>query len=448
MPTFDQIKAQLELDPFAQLMLRAELRALPSIIKSDEYIYADLHGYWQNDHVLALATNYRILIVDNNSINEIVLVEFPYTPELTFRCPTADSIVIGTEKQKIKIVNAIEEKVADFYKTIEALSKGEVFKNKIDYSVEMLDKQEVSNPFSFIMKSVEGFTQLISPNKMATNKSENFSTEEVKVQPKQPIEALMAELNQLVGLENIKEEVKRLTSVLQVEKKRIEQGIKVPERSLHSVFTGNPGTGKTTIARLLAKIFHSLDVLSKGHLMETDRSGLVAGYTGQTALKTREICEKAKGGILFIDEAYSLNSMDSYGAEAMSTILKFMEDNRDDFVVILAGYQEPMKLLIDSNPGLKSRFNKYIEFKDYTADELLQIFLIQTQKVGLEVEDAAKEKIKTYFEEQIKTKDETFGNGRLARNYFEKVYENQAIRLVKEGLETANLNLIKAEDVQ
>ncbi|MFT6204404.1 MAG: Holliday junction resolvasome RuvABC ATP-dependent DNA helicase subunit, partial [Spirosomataceae bacterium] len=169
--------------------------------------------------------------------------------------------------------------------------------------------------------------------------------------------------------------------------------------------------------------------------------------TGQTALKVREVCEKSRGGILFVDEAYALNTQDTYGPEAFNTIVKFMEDNRNDFIVILAGYESPMMELIESNPGLESRFNKYIAFTDYAPEELVDIFLLQTNKIDIKVEDEAIERLMEIFKEQYDARSESFGNGRLARNFFEKAYENQATRLINEGLDTADISLLKAIDI-
>ncbi len=189
--------------------------------------------------------------------------------------------------------------------------------------------------------------------------------------PAEPEEDPMETLDKLIGLDSIKHDVKELTDFVKIQKLRQDQGLKSVPVSLHLVFTGNPGTGKTTVARILAKLYKQIGVLSKGQLVEVDRSGLVAGYVGQTALKTQEQITKALGGVLFIDEAYALSQKDdAFGQEAIDTILKAMEDHRDDLVVIVAGYTGPMEEFINSNPGLKSRFNKYIEFTDYSWDEL------------------------------------------------------------------------------
>jgi ATP-dependent Clp protease ATP-binding subunit ClpA len=251
-----------------------------------------------------------------------------------------------------------------------------------------------------------------------------------EVQPTETLEDLLAELDQLVGLKAVKTEVRLLINLVRVENLRRERKLAVVDRSLHLVFLGNPGTGKTTVARLLARFYNVLKVVSKGHLIETDRSGLVAGYVGQTAPKVNKACDDAKGGVLFIDEAYALvtESEQDFGAEAVATLLKRMEDDRDDLIVIVAGYTEPMKKFIESNPGIRSRFNKQINFPDYTDDELMAIFeLIGTQNhYGLD--DGARAAVKSWF--AVQPRDATFGNGRTARNLFEDCVTHQASRVV------------------
>ncbi len=266
--------------------------------------------------------------------------------------------------------------------------------------------------------------------------------------PERPVEEILSELDALIGLDHVKTEVRRLTSLLRVQKLRAELDLPVIETSRHLVFVGNPGTGKTTVARLLSQLYRSLDVVTRGHLVETDRSDLVAGYVGQTATKTRAVLESALGGTVLIDEAYSLarGGENDFGREAIDTLVKFMEDHRDDLAVVVAGYPNEMGELIATNPGLESRFARTLEFPDYTTDELVEIFELISNKQQYHLTEAARIRLAEVIEAEPRGRG--FGNARFTRNVFEQGISMQAVRLSDIEVPTkGQLTALEAEDI-
>lgn len=260
------------------------------------------------------------------------------------------------------------------------------------------------------------------------------------------------ELYSLIGLLSVKKEILSLKNVILAQNKRVDAGLPSVPMSYHCVFTGNPGTGKTTVARIVAQIYKDLGVIEKGHLVECDRSSLVAGYAGQTAIKTNEVIDKALDGVLFIDEAYTLarsdgQSQDAFGQEAIDTLLKRMEDDRNRLVVIVAGYTDEMKNFINSNPGLSSRFNRYIEFPDYSAAELLEIFKRLAEKQKLVLSPEFENCLKALLTHIVSKADRSFGNGRGIRNLYEKTLVNQANRLAQKEYDVAELMKLLPEDL-
>jgi hypothetical protein len=297
-----------------------------------------------------------------------------------------------------------------------------------------------------------------APSSSISRKTPSSNVASAQVSPSAPatpvkgptLDELLAKLDKLVGLESVKTEIRTLVNVARVRELRRKEGLKVPPAGYHMVFVGPPGTGKTTIARLLGAIFHALGLLSKGHLTEVDRAELVAGYVGQTAIKTDKVVQEARGGVLFIDEAYSLapdNSDQDFGREAIETLLKLMEDHREDLVVIVAGYRDRMETFLESNPGLRSRFTRFIDFPDYSPEELALIFTRLTEEEGYALGEGALDAVKTILNREYATRKQNFGNARLVRNLFERSLTSQANRLVGGTPTRAELCTIVAADI-
>ena len=311
--------------------------------------------------------------------------------------------------------------------------------------------REGLNPLDFVTSGEPSFQEKHPVQVQTSGGEQKAEPAKVEEEKKPSFDELMEQLEDLVGLEEVKKDIKNLMNLVKVRKLRQANDLPVPPMSLHMVFLGNPGTGKTTVARLVSGLYAAIGVLSKGQLVEVDRSGLVAGYVGQTALKTQEVIKSALGGVLFIDEAYSLSSggENDFGREAIETILKAMEDHRDDLIVIVAGYTGPMEKFISSNPGLESRFNKYFFFPDYNGEQLMAIFRKQCEKNSYKLTEETEKAAVEMFTQLYEERSENFGNGRDVRNCFEDMIVRQANRVAAMDAPTKeDLMTVLPEDLQ
>jgi SpoVK/Ycf46/Vps4 family AAA+-type ATPase len=434
-------------------------------------------GKLSSAELMAYLVAYALVKQDAEKLNAAVnLWETSSEVQLQYQKITLQLLLDFTKDQKPEqlilpsILNQLDEEKGTNYlgDVINAIYKFAQAIVKADSTVDLQDLESLSLIWQLLhsyqkLESYQAGLQAVSlqaptppssPSNPGTNSGvapNQAAAAPVPEQPEEILEQALAELNDLTGMENIKEEVRTLTNFLKIQKVRAERGLAQTSVSLHAVFCGPPGTGKTTVARLMGRIYHGLGFLQKGHLIETDRTGLVAGYVGQTAKKVDDLINSALDGVLFIDEAYALVPKEAgrdFGQEAIDILLKRMEDYRDRLVIIVAGYTDEMTTFIESNPGLKSRFNRYFYFNHYKPEELLAIFERMSGKSHFHLTPSTRDKLQTMFAELYANRNSTFGNARVARNLFEKSIEQQANRLaVLSSLNDEVLTTLLPEDI-
>ncbi|MDD6137013.1 MAG: AAA family ATPase [Lachnospiraceae bacterium] len=441
----------LSLEPFVRSDIGPETGELSSqyydltmlYVSTFNYIGTDLiscNNGTTNGELEALSSYIEML---KRNIEEIREKMAAYKPTIAFKP--------GSSVRKEELPDYSDEEMLEYQEDL--ISGDRILKdtNKAsgelgrEYKTLQLRDKEISRQLDEAVKSSA------SVSAKAESKAEGQAATAIDVDEIN-IGNLLEELNSLIGMESVKHEINNLVNLLKICKIRQEKGLQLPPTTNHMVFLGNPGTGKTTVARILSKIYKGLGILSKGHLVEVDRSGLVAGYMGQTAEKVMEVVEEAKGGILFIDEAYALSSNKQdgdFGQEAIDILNKAMEDYRDDLIVIAAGYHDEMQDFLDANPGLRSRFNRTIRFPDYTAEELVVIMTNRATKLDYHFSEEALDFVKHKFEKTLQFPPNNFGNARSVRNYLDRVINNQANRLVVEtDYDEEELTTLSLKDVE
>lgn len=390
---------------------------------------------WQEASFIRDYLDYDLTVDD---IHQIIIDNEIYSTEFEEKVPLSMKVLVNVDNALYKANGYNDQLGSELLLTLfEGLGKeflacdADVSENEIrDLSIYLTMLRNYID--CEVNSKNDNSVNIESKNYIEKNSKDNDQQNNEIMENDESLEELLEELNSLTGLDDVKKDVNSLINLLQIRKIREERGMKQMPMSLHLVFSGNLGTGKTTVARLLAKIYCKLGVLTQGHLVEVDRSGLVGGYVGQTAIKVQDVIQKSLGSILFIDEAYSLTANkgeNDYGLEAVDTLLKGMEDHRDNLVVIVAGYPDLMNEFLNSNPGLRSRFNKFINFADYKPEELVDIFENMCSKSGYKASDECIRFVQKYFEKRYMTRNVNFANGRDVRNFFEMAMVNQANRL-------------------
>lgn len=357
-----------------------------------------------------------------------------YKNKLLNHSSKLDAVVDGCGEVTKYATSIVEEN--NYGATIELLKKISELAGSTDYPIEV---KKLANIIKDDLIEYYGYLTII-----------DICNQDKPDDDSRTLPELLDELNSLIGLDKVKTKVNDLIIYQKVQKLRRENNLNVSQSTLHLAFTGNPGTGKTTVARIVGRIYKQIGLLTKGHFTEVSRTDLIAGYQGQTALKVKKVIEQAKGGVLFIDEAYSITEndhSDSYGRECLTELTKALEDYREDLVVIVAGYTEPMKKFFESNPGLKSRFNTFIEFDDYSSEQLIDILVLMCKQNDYILSDAVKAIIIDYLDKLVSNNNENFANGRLVRNIYDDMVMNHARRVVDiTSITREDLTLIMDKD--